>query len=124
MLCMEGIMKGSILRELRKKAGLTQAELAQKLDLSDSTIRMIELGNREGTKKNVAKIAEFFDVSVDYLEGRESQESDDKLKKFLELLIKENVIKDTENIPEGIQTIIMYNVKEELDRIMKENSDN
>lgn len=116
-------MKGSILRELRKQAGLTQAELAKKLDLSDSTIRMIELGNREGTKKNVAKIAEFFDVSVDYLEGRESHESDDKLKKFLELLVKEDVIKDTENIPKEIQTIIMYNVKEELDRIMKENSD-
>ncbi|WP_346905939.1 helix-turn-helix domain-containing protein [Clostridium sp.] len=117
-------MKGSILRQLRKKAGLTQAELAQKVDLSDSTIRMIELGNREGTKKNVAKIAEFFDVSVDYLEGRESrEESDDKLKKFLELLVKENVIKDTENIPDGIQTIIMYNVKQELERIMKENSD-
>lgn len=115
-------MKGSILRELRKKAGLTQTELAQKLDLSDSTVRMIELGNREGTKKTVARIAEFFDVSVDYLEGRELQESDDKLKNFLELLVKENVIKDTGNIPKEIQTLIMYNVKEELTRIMKENS--
>jgi len=122
MLSMEGIMKGSILRELRKEAGFTQTELAEKLDLSDSTVRMIELGKREGTKKNVARIAEFFDVSVDYLEGRELQESDDKLKNFLELLVKENIINDTENIPKEIQTIIMYNIKEELDRIMKENS--
>lgn len=116
-------MKGSILKELRENAGLTQKELAKKLDISDSTVRMIELGKREGTKKNVNKIAEFFNVSVDYLEGREAQKSDDKLKDFLELLVKENVITDPDNIPKDIQTIIMYNIKQELDRIMKENSD-
>lgn len=116
-------MKGSILRKLRENAGLTQKELAEKLDISDSTVRMIELGKREGTKKNVSKIAEFFDVSVDYLEGREAQKGDDKLKDFLELLVKENVITDPDNIPKDIQTIIMYNIKQELDRIMKENSD-
>lgn len=117
-------MKGSILKKLRDSAGLTQKELAEKLQISDSTIRMIELGYREGTKKNVAKIANFFDVSVDYLEGRELQREDDKLKDFLELLVKENIITNPNDIPEGIQTLIMYNIKQELDRIMKENSEN
>lgn len=116
-------MKGSILKKLRKNAELTQGELAEKLGLSPSTIRMIELDQRKGNKQTLTKISEFFQVSEDYLEGRESTEGDDKLKKFLELLVKENVITDTDNIPEGIQTIIMYNIKQELERIMQENSE-
>jgi len=120
---MEDIMKGSILKKLRKDAGLTQNELGEKLKLSPSTIRMIELDERKGNSQTLAKIAKFFNVSEDYLEGRELDEEDLKLKNFLELLVKENIITDTNNIPENIQTIIMYNIKQELDRIMKETSE-
>jgi len=120
---MEDIMKGSILKKLRKDAGLTQNELGEKLKLSPSTIRMIELDERKGNSQTLAKIATFFNVSEDYLEGRELDEDDLKLKNFLELLVKENIITDTNNIPENIQTIIMYNIKQELERIMKETSE-
>jgi len=116
-------MKGSILRKLRKSAELTQEELAEKLGLSPSTIRMIELEQRKGNSKTLTKISEFFKVSEDYLEGREPEEEDLKLKNFLELLVKENIITDTNDIPENIQTIIMYNIKQELERIMQENSE-
>jgi len=52
------------LRELRKKCRVTQAQLAEKLSLSPSTIGMYEQGRRLPDIETLQKIAEFFDVSL------------------------------------------------------------
>lgn len=53
-----------ILTELREERGLSQAELAYKLDLSPSTISAYEQGVRTPRDKVKVRIAEFFGVSV------------------------------------------------------------
>ncbi len=58
---------GEILRKLRMKKGLTQAELADLLGMSRSTIGMYEQGKREPDFEVEGKIASLFDVSLDYL---------------------------------------------------------
>lgn len=60
----------SVLKSLRKCFGLTQDELANKLDVSRSTIGMYENGSREPDYETLEAIADFFNVDTDYLLGR------------------------------------------------------
>ena len=62
----------SVLKTLRKSFGLTQDELANKLEVSRSTIGMYESGSREPDYKTLGAIADFFNVNTDYLLGRTS----------------------------------------------------
>lgn len=56
-------------RYLRKKNGLTQRELAQKLGLAESTISMYELGKREPEFETAEIIADYFNVDMNFLLG-------------------------------------------------------
>lgn len=58
------------LKKLRKEKSLSQRELAKTLHLSPSTIAMYETGQREPDSETLKKIADFFDVTIDYLMGR------------------------------------------------------
>ncbi|MEY2239413.1 helix-turn-helix domain-containing protein [Bacillus altitudinis] len=61
---------GKRITTLRKKAGLTQEELAKKLNVTRSALSQYELGTREPNYDLLLKIADFFEVTVDYLIGR------------------------------------------------------
>lgn len=58
------------LKSLRKEKKLTQRQLASKLQISQSTVALYETGNREPDIDTLEKIADFFDVTLDYLAGR------------------------------------------------------
>ncbi len=60
----------NIFKRLRSSSGLTQAEMAEKLGISRSTIGMYETGAREPDFETLEKIADFFNVDIDYLLGR------------------------------------------------------
>lgn len=60
-------MLGKRIIMLRKKAGLTQEELAKKLNVSRSALSQYELGTREPNYDLLLKIADFFEVTADYL---------------------------------------------------------
>lgn len=66
---------GNILKELRKEKGLTQRELAKLLNISNSSLAMYETDKREPDFELVKKIAEFFDVTMDYLLGNNKSNS-------------------------------------------------
>lgn len=55
------------LKELRTAKGLTQAKLAEKLNLSRSTIAMYETEQSEPDVNTLKAMATFFGVSLDYL---------------------------------------------------------
>jgi PAS domain S-box-containing protein len=61
---------GSRLKSLRKEINLSQAELANKFGYSRSTIANYEQNVRLPSIKILVKMADYFDVSVDYLLGR------------------------------------------------------
>lgn len=58
------------LRELRERKHLNQHGLAMKLNTSQSTISAYEIGARSPDIETLIHMAEFFDVSVDYLVGK------------------------------------------------------
>lgn len=57
------------LKKLRKEAELSQKSLALKLDTSQQNIGYWENGQRNPKRDKLTKMAEFFDVSIDYLLG-------------------------------------------------------
>lgn len=58
------------LRELRLEKGCTQAELGKALCLTKMAVSHWEKGNSEPGIAQLRSLADFFDVSVDYLIGR------------------------------------------------------
>ncbi|MEG0753680.1 MAG: helix-turn-helix transcriptional regulator [Angelakisella sp.] len=62
-------MIGIRLTELRKKAGLSQRELGEKLDVSHYTISAYEKERSEPGDQIKVRLSELFNVSSDYLLG-------------------------------------------------------
>lgn len=58
------------LKYLRKKRNLTLKELGAKFGLAESTISGYENRTRKPDIETVEKLADFFDVTVDFLLGR------------------------------------------------------
>ena len=58
-------------RYLRKEIGYSMRQMAGCLDVGKSIIGQWETGVKEPNLANLIAIAEFFDVSLDWLVGRE-----------------------------------------------------
>lgn len=69
-------MNGARLQELRKMSGNTQQSLADKLGISVRTVTALEAGSREPSMELLVKLADYFNVSTDYLLGRDSKTSE------------------------------------------------
>ena len=55
------------LKELRKKRGITQLKLAMDLSMNQNSISRYETGEHEADYATLIKIADYFNVSIDYL---------------------------------------------------------
>lgn len=66
-------MLSNRLSELRKQMKINQTELAKRLKIPRTTYIGYEKGYREPDHETLLIIAEFFDVSVDYLLGRSDE---------------------------------------------------
>ena len=64
---------GKVLKDLRKNANMTQKELAKELGISKSVISGYEQAARLPSTSMLLKIANVFNVSVDYLCGIEQE---------------------------------------------------
>ena len=58
------------LKELRIKNNLSQAKLADELNMYQTSISRYESGAREAGYAELIALADYFNVSVDYLLGR------------------------------------------------------
>ncbi len=58
------------LKELRKKKKISQLKLALDLNLNQNTISRYENLEREADYDTLIKLANYFNVSIDYLLGR------------------------------------------------------
>lgn len=66
-------MFGKRLAELRNQKELSQYELADRLNLSRTQLANYEQGKREPDFETLVLLADFFEVSLDYLLGRTDQ---------------------------------------------------
>ena len=58
------------LLELRKEKNISQAKLAKEIGVSFSVVCYWETDRAEPTAPNLVKLADYFNVSIDYLVGR------------------------------------------------------
>lgn len=105
-------MFGHKLKYLREKKGLTQEQLAKKFNLLKSSISMYENNIRLPNVELIKELANYFNVSIDYLLDNKNStniESEILEKEMLKkILIKNGFMKNTEDLTD-----------EELDKLMK-----
>ena len=85
---------GNRIRRLRKNQGMTQAQLAMRLNISDRHLRRIEAGEKGPSIDILIEIATLLDVSLDYIIMGKQSRSDLKqqlcdLVQSLSILLKE-----------------------------------
>lgn len=73
-------MLGARIKLLREELGLKQEDLAKKLSVSTSAIGMYERDLREPNNELTLKIANFFNVSIDYLLGKTDIRNPEEIK--------------------------------------------
>ena len=64
-----------MLKYLRMRSGLSQRDLASRLGISPSTVGMYEAGRREPDFEAEEKIADFFNVDLNTLRGKDVENS-------------------------------------------------
>jgi len=58
------------LKEIREKRGIMQKDFAKEIGVAPSTLNQYENCKREADYEKLCRIADYLDVSVDYLLGR------------------------------------------------------
>ena len=92
---------GSVIKELRVKKGKTQEKVAEEIGMNIKTYRALENGVRTGRIDSICVLAQYYDVSLDYIVLGKSCSQDnlwmklankDEEKRFLLLRIMESLI--------------------------------
>lgn len=99
-----------ILKELREKKGITQQQLADTLNLSKNAISHYEKGINMPNLDTVQKIADIFDISVDYLLGRTTVQ--------FNFSVLKNVFAKGNTIDDFLQQILSLDIQHRTD-VMK-----
>ncbi|ALD11047.1 helix-turn-helix domain-containing protein [Listeria monocytogenes] len=68
-------MKYRNIRSIREDNDITQQQMAKLLNVSQNTYSQYETGKIEWTATTLIKIADYFDVSVDYLLDRKKNKN-------------------------------------------------
>ena len=78
------------LKTLRKQVKLTQAQIAEKLNISQQAYASWERGVKKPTQENLVKIAQVLNVTVDYLVGNSDEEFTNNKLEDIEFLFRKN----------------------------------
>lgn len=91
---------GRRIAKLRNSAQMSQFQLAKVLKIGTSTLGMYETDKREPSPKVLKRIADYFNVSTDYLLGRDNKNH------YYELTDKEkqDIGVQAEKLMEGIES--------------------
>ncbi len=71
-------MKLKRIRDLREDRELKQADLAEYLGCTQVCYSNYELGKREIPLEHLIRLADYYDVTVDYLLGRDEKRKKDR----------------------------------------------
>ncbi|MCX0360377.1 helix-turn-helix domain-containing protein [Clostridium perfringens] len=104
--------QNEVILSLRKEKGLTLEQLSSLTNISRNMLWHLEKGDRTGTVETLKKLAEFYDVSIDYITGNNERKAiiDD----FIDSLIDKGVLKDKDNIPDDVQEHVLNLIKEKI----------
>ncbi|MHB8065120.1 MAG: helix-turn-helix domain-containing protein [Ruminiclostridium sp.] len=96
---------GKKIRDERLKSGMTQANLAEKVEVTTAYIGQIERGERKFSIETLVNIANEFNVSMDYLLSNSMEENPNALISEMNLLLKNRSSEDVRTAIEITKTL-------------------
>lgn len=121
-------MIGKRIKSLRIAKNLLQTDLAEQLNLSQQTISLYESDKRQPDYQTLQNIADFFNVSVDYLLGRTNIQNHEGLpimESSEEYYVDNEIIKEINNLsPESQEDLEAYIKLLKLRDMQKRNNEN
>ncbi|QIC07647.1 helix-turn-helix domain-containing protein [Brevibacillus sp. 7WMA2] len=99
-------MLGQRLKEQRIRRNLRQEDVALKIGIARTTYAMYEQNKREPDNETLQKLADFFNVKIDYLLGRQEENYDYTKDPTVTGEIKE-LLDDLMQLPPEERTIII-----------------
>lgn len=119
---------GKRLRLLREQKKLSQIQLADKLGIPHQSISNYERGYRHPPSDTLLQIADFFEVSVDYLLGRSAfiykQDGPKEINEFLkEGIFTWDGVALTQKELEHLKETLDWMVKYRIDLLKSKNGD-
>ena len=99
---------GQRIKQERLKLNLTQAKLAEDIDISDSYLSYIERGEKSLSLETLIRLAERFGVSVDYLLQDSVSPSDDNVVDQFRCLINNKAPHEKQMAIEVVKTMFAY----------------
>ncbi|KFM95141.1 XRE family transcriptional regulator [Bacillus clarus] len=92
-------MIGNIIKELRKNNKLTQEQLGNAIRISKMAVSYFEKGKKTPSRETLEKIADYFNITTDYLLGRsdDPELTEQEYKTVTEE--GKNILKLIENLP-------------------------
>ena len=99
------------LKAIRNKKKVTQKEAADALGISPNTYKNYEQGMREPNNEMLCKLADYFQVTTDYLLGRAPQTDPIQLLMSQTVLTPQELEEQFNALPEDLQAIVLALIK-------------
>ena len=105
---MDYVRLGQRIREERLKLGLTQARLAEDVDISEAYVGQIERGERNLALDTLVRLANRLGASVDYLLKDSVGDSDDNIVSQFRQLIENKSMEHKLMVIDVVKTILSH----------------
>lgn len=105
---------GVRIREERKRLNLTQAQLAEAIDISDTYMGAIERGERSLTLDTLVRLVNRLGVTVDYLLSDSVTDTDSNIMEQFKQIIDRQPLERKQMAVNVLRTIFSYFENEEL----------
>lgn len=118
-------MLSDMLKQLREQHNLSQAKLAEQLQIPKGTYVTYEYGTREPNIEMINKLADFYHVTTDYLLGRDTGEPEtiDKLAgEFNMSALEKKILDNYLSLPERMRSDLMDFLEKSVGEVMDENN--
>lgn len=99
---------GKRIREERKKLNLTQAQLAEAIDISDTYMGAIERGERSLTLDTLVRLVDRLGVTVDYMLSDSVSDSDSNIMEQIKQVIDNQPLERKQMAVNVLRAIFSY----------------
>lgn len=117
-------MLKDVLKDLRMSRKLTKKEVAEKVGITERAYIAYEYGERDVSTETLIKLADFYNVSADYLLGRDTGEPDtiDKLVgEFNMTALEKKILEGYLDLPEAMRGDLMEFLHKSVQEVQSEN---
>lgn len=105
---------GERIREERRRLGLTQAQLAESIDISDSYMGAIERGERSLTLDTLVRLVNRLGVTIDYMMAESVSDTDSHIIDQLKQIIDNQPLERKQMAVNVLRTIFSYFEHEDM----------